>query len=187
MGVSFGRSRIADMSFQVFDRWLHPEWFVTRAFRRHEHQGWRADLRIIEGGHAVLFHAGPICLAEVLSGPETLLPEPGLLFHSHLRHERSTHLRPRGLIEYQCCLEVERVDLEIFRHLSEEMALEDSRQSLLHHFRSTNRLAPPPMSHIHIDARASNLAVQSFHTFPDEFAIVRTQSLFELQPSRSKR
>jgi hypothetical protein len=187
MGVSFGRSRIADLSFQVFNRGLHPEWFATRAFRRVEHPGWLADLRIIEGGHAVVFRSGLICITEVLSGPETALPEPGLLFHSHLRHERSTHLRPGGRIEYQCCLEVERVDLEIFRHLCEEMILDASRDSLVHCFRSTDRLAPPPISHFHIGARASDLAIQSFHTFPEECAIVRTQSLFELKPSLSKR
>ena len=48
MGVSFGRSRVADLSFQVFNRALHPEWFATRAFRRVAHSGWEADLRIIE-------------------------------------------------------------------------------------------------------------------------------------------
>ncbi|HZW30443.1 MAG TPA: DUF2617 family protein [Isosphaeraceae bacterium] len=187
MGVSFGRSRVADLSFQVFNRSLHPEWFATRAFRRVAHAGWEADLRIIEGGHAVVFHAAPIGLTEILSGPETVLPEPGLLFHSHLRRERSTHLRPGGLIEYQSCLEVEHVDLEIFRHLCEEMTVGATREALFHCFRGTNRLAPPPISSLHIDARVSSLAVQSFHTFPDECAIVRTQSLFELRPQLTKR
>lgn len=187
MGVSFGRSRVADLSFQVFNRSLHPDWFATRAFRRVSHSGWEANLRIIEGGHAVVFHSTPIGLTEVLSGPETVLPEPGLLFHSHLRRERSTQLRPGGLIEYQSCLEVERVDLEIFRHLCEEMTVEATHESLFHRFRGTNRLAPPPISYLHIDARVSGLAVQAFHTFPDECAIVRTQSLFELRPQFSKR
>jgi Protein of unknown function DUF2617 len=187
MGVSSGRSRVADLSFQVFHRSLHPEWFTTRAFRRVERQGWGADLRITEGGHAILFRSGPVGLTEILSGPETVLPEPGLLFHCHPRRERSTHLRPGGLIDYQSCVEVERVDLEIFRHLCEEMTLDASRESLFHRFRSTNRLAPPPITHIHIDVRASGLAIQSFHTFPDECAIVRTQSLFELTSSLSKR
>ena len=36
MGVGFGRSRVADLTFQVFNRSLHPEWFATREFRRVE-------------------------------------------------------------------------------------------------------------------------------------------------------
>jgi hypothetical protein len=187
MGVSSGRSRVADLSFQVFHRTLHPEWFTTRASRRIERSGWRADLRIIEGGHAVLFRSDTVGLTEILSGPETALPEPGLLFHCHPRHERSTHLRPGGLIDYQSCIEVERVDIEIFRHLCDEMNLDSSRDTLFHRFRSANRLSPPPITHIHVDVRTASLAIQSFHTFPDECAIVRTQSLFELTSSLSQR
>ena len=187
MGVSSGRSRVADVAFHVFNRGLHPDWFATRLFRRLEQPQWRADLRVIEGGHAVHFQYGSIVVTEVLCGPETLLPEPGLLFHSHLRHERSTSLRPVEALEYQCCLEVERVDLEVFRHLTEEMTVPAARDCLVHRFGTTSRLAPAPISHIHIDARFNDFAIQSFHTFPDECAIVRTQSLFELKASRPRR
>ena len=114
-------------------------------------------------------------------------PEPGLLFHCHLRREGTAHLRPGGEVEYQSCIEVERTDPEIFRHLCEEAALDAARDGLFHRFRSANRLAPAPLSHLHIDAQAGTLAIQSFHTFPDECAIVRTQSLFELKAPHSKR
>ena len=125
-----GESRVADLTFRVFDRTLHPDWFATREFRRIEQLGWEADLRIIDGGHAVVFRSGTIRLAEILSGPETALPEAGLVFHSHLRRERSAVIRPGGGIEYQNCLEVERVDLEIFRHLCEEIRLDGSRHRM---------------------------------------------------------
>ncbi|MHB1560105.1 MAG: DUF2617 family protein [Isosphaeraceae bacterium] len=187
MGVSSGRSRIADLTFHVFRRPLHPDWFGPKAFRRVEHRGWSADLRIIEGGHAVLFRSGPVCLSEILCGPDTVLPEPGLLFHCRLRHERATHLQPGGVIEYQSCMDVERVAPEVFRHLCEEMTLDPSRTGLFHRFRSANRLAPPPISHLHVDAGAASLSIHAFHTFPDECAIVRTQSLFELDRSLAQR
>jgi len=187
MGVSSGRSRVSDVTFQVFNRLLHPDWFSTREFRRVEQLGWEADLRIIEGGHAVVFRSGSIRLTEILSGPETALPEAGLLFQSHLRRERSTILRPGGAIEYQSCLEVEHVDLEIFSHLCDEIRLDGSRNRLFHGFQSANRLAPEPISHILIGARVNDLSIQSFHTFPDECAIVRTQSLFEVKARAKSR
>jgi hypothetical protein len=187
MGVGFGRSSVSELTFQVFNRCMHPDWFATREFRRFAQTGWEADLRIIEGGHSIVFCAGPICLTEILSGPETLLPEPGLLFRSYLRRERSTHLRPGGTIEYQSCLEVERVDVKIFKHLSEEIALDASGEFLCHRFQSSNRLAPQPISHIQVTARVRDLSIQSIHTFPEECAVVRTQSLFELISASSKR
>jgi hypothetical protein len=187
MGVRFGRSRVSEQTFQVFNRTLHPDWFATRDFRRVEQLGWDADLRIIDGGHALVFRSGAIRLTEILSGPETTLPEAGVLFHSHLRHERSTILRPGGTIEYQSCLEVEKVDIEIFRYLCEEIRLDGSRNRLFHSFPSSNRLAPAPISHLLVTSRVSDLSIQSFHTFPDECAIVRTQSLFEVKAPASKR
>jgi len=179
MGVSFGRSRVADLTFQVYTRAIHPEWFAVRQHGRVGQDGWEADVRIIEGGHAVSFRAGQVRVTEVLAGPETHLPDLGLLFHSPIRRERSTTLRPAGALDYQTCFEVERVDPEVFAHLSDEMALDASRGRLFHRFAPANRMAPAPISHIHIEARVRGLLIHAFHTFPDERAIVRTQSLFE--------
>jgi hypothetical protein len=187
MGVSFGRSRVADLAFQIFGRTLHPDWFATRGHRRVTREGWEADIRIIEGGHAILFRSGPHRISEILSGPNTILPEPGLLFHSPVRHERSANLQPGGEVEYQTCFEVERVEPEVFKHLSDEMTLDASRDRLFHQFAPSNRMAPAPISHIWIESRVKGLSIHAFHTFPDEHAIVRTQSLFEPRSAISAR
>ncbi len=92
-----------------------------------------------------------------------------------------------GGIEYQSCLEVEHVDLEIFRHLCEEIRLDGSPHRLFHSFPSSNRLAPAPISQVIVSSRVNDLSIQWFHTFPDECAIVRTQSLFEVKAPASKR
>ncbi len=184
MGVSHSRSRVADLAFQVFSRSVHPDWFAVREHARISFEDWMADIRIIEGGHAVNFRAGAVRLTEILSGPETLLPESGLLFHSPIRHERTTTLRPNSSIEYQTCFEVERVDPEVFAHLSDEMTLDANRGRLFHRFQPVSRLAPAPITHLRFEARVSGLTLHAFHSFPDERAIVRTQSLFE--PKRPK-
>jgi hypothetical protein len=181
MGVSHGQTRVADLAFQVFSRSVHPDWFSVHQFRRVVQGAWEADIRVISGGHAIAFRAGSARLSEVLSGPETLLPEPGLLFRSSIRHERTTTLRPNPLVEYQTCFEVERVDPEVFAHLSDEMALDGSSGCLFHRFAPVNRMAPAPITHIRYEARTRGLCVHAFHSFPEEHAIVRTQSLFEPQ------
>jgi hypothetical protein len=182
MGVSSGRARVADLTFQVFSRAIHPDWFSTKVYRRVSQSRWEADVRIIEGGHAIIFGSGSVRLTEVLAGPETALPERGLLFHSAIRAERSTSLHAGGSVEYQTCFEVERVDPEVFRHLCEEMTADSGPHNLFHRFGTSNRLAPQPLGHVHIEARVRGLSIQSFHSFPDESAIVRSQSLYELVP-----
>jgi hypothetical protein len=180
MGSSLGQSRVADLAFQVFGRTLHPDWFGVKAHRRVAVDGWQADIRIIEGGHAILWRSGEVRLTEVLAGPSTVLPESGLLFHSPIRHERAASLRPGAGIEYQACLEVERIDPEVFAHLCAEMILDASRDRLFHQRADANRMAPSAISHLAFESRARGLLVHAFHSFPAERAIVRTQSLFEI-------
>lgn len=188
MGVGSGRTRIPDLSFEVFGRTLHPDWFGVRAHRRIAHTMWEADLRIIEGGHAILWACGPVRISEVLSGPQTALPEAGLLFHSNVRNERTTSIRPAPGVEYQTCFAVERLDHEVFGHLAAELTLSTRGNALTHRARvGTSRLLPEGLSRIEMEIIPRGLAVQAYHTFPEERAIVRVQSLFEFRPAAPRR
>lgn len=181
MSVSHGRSKVGELSFRVFDRNLHPDWFATRAFRRVTRPEWMADIRIVEGGHAIVWRSGSIRLTEWLAGPDSILPEFGQTFDSPVKQERSARLQPGGGVDYQTCFEVERLDREVFAHLAEELKLDNTQGDLVHQFESTNRLSPSPITRIHIEPRVRGLTVHTFHTFPSELAIVRTQSLFEVR------
>ena len=179
MGVSSGRSAVADLSFQVFGRPMHPDLFASRAFCRVARTGWEADVRIIEGGHAILWSSGQVRLAEVLAGPQFEPPEFGTLYQSRVRCERSTTIRQGASIEYQTCFSVERLDKDVYAHLNQELTLDAAPHDLFHVFGRRHRLLPSPLSRIRIDARGRGLSIAAFHTFPEEQAIVRTQSLFE--------
>jgi len=179
MGVGSGRARVADVAFHVIRGPLHPDWYITHRFLRITQGRWEADFRIIEGGHAIVFVLDSARITEIVAGPETALPEPGHLFQSSIRSERSASLRPAANVEYQSCFSVERVDPEVFRHLCDELMVKNSHLALFHRFGPSNRLAPSPLSRLDIDIRATGLSIQTFHTFPDECAIVRSQSLCE--------
>lgn len=179
MGVSSGRSVVGDLSFQVFGRPIHPDLFTTRAFSRVARTGWEADVRIIDGGHAILWSSGQVRLAEILAGPQFESPDSGVLYQSRVRCERSTTIRQGAAIEYQTCFSVERLDSEVFGHLNQELTLDGSPHDLFYVFGRRQRLLPSPLSRIRIEARARGLSIAAFHTFPEEMAIVRTQSLFE--------
>ncbi len=179
MESSRSQPHVSDLAFQVFSRSIHPDWFEVRAHRRVVQDGWEADVRIVDGGHAITWRYGPIRLTEVLTVASLSLPEAGLLYHSNIRGERSTLLRPGAGIEYQMCFELEQDDPEVFRHTCDEMALDAGRNCLVHSFSSKNRLVPASLTHIRIESRARGLLVHSFHSFPAEKSILRTQSLFD--------
>jgi hypothetical protein len=180
MEVGSGRADVSELIFRVYQRALHPDWFTTRQHGRFEHQAWKADVRIIDGGHTVTWSAGPTRVTEILTGPRTSLPEKGVVFRSPVRHERSALIKPHPSLLYQTCFEAEHLDRQIFAHLCDEVALDGRRQGLFYRAPTANRLVQQPISFIRIESNLRSCSVFAVHTFPDERAIVRSQTLFEL-------
>ena len=180
MGSSLGRSKVADLSFRLFGQAVHPDFFTTWAHRRVAVDAWSADVRIIEGGHAITWRAGPIRLTEILGASAVAWPDADPLLDSPIRHERTASVEPGSGVEYQTSFEVERLDPEVFAHLCDEMTLDNTRDRLFHRSNQADRLAPLAISHVLFESRARGLLIHTFHSFPAELAIIRTQSLFEL-------
>lgn len=182
MGVGSDRTRVADLSFQLFGRTLHPEWFRVRAHKRYAQAGWEADVRIVEGGHLLQWARGPLRMTEILVGPlDEALPETGRLYQSVVKQERTTTQRLSPAVTYHGCFAVERVSPGIFAHLDAELQLEGaSRRGLFHRYGGGHRFESAPLSQLTIEAHPKRLSIHAFHTFPDDQAIVRTQSLFEI-------
>ena len=76
--------------------------------------------------------------------------------------------------------QLEPVDPEVFWTFQEELTLDGMRQGMLHKFQSSGRMALGALSYINVETRTRCLLVQAFHTFPDDYAIVKSQSLFEI-------
>ena len=51
---------------------------------------------------------------------------------------------------------------------------------MLHLFTASGRMALGGLSLIKLETRPRKMLVQTFHTFPDDFAVVKSQSIFEL-------
>jgi hypothetical protein len=173
--------------FRVLQNAVHPDWYATREHRRFQRDEWEADVRIVEGGHVVSWSSRSLRLTEVLVDRSVELPRKGLLYEVCPRQERSAVLQPAEGFEYQTCLESERLGRDVFRHVCEELVLDGDKSGLFHREASTDRLAPAPISRVHVEARARGLTIHTFHTFPQEHAILRTQSLFEVRvPARRR-
>jgi hypothetical protein len=88
-------------------------------------------------------------------------------------------VKPSSGVNYQMSCQVEVLSPEIFLHVQNELLLDGQKRGLIHHFPSHNRLAISPLGWVTVDALKDALTIATFHTFPDEFAIVKTQSLIE--------
>jgi hypothetical protein len=181
MSVDSGQARVSDLTYRVYARALHPEWFETKAFRRLSLAGWQADLRIVQGGHMLVWSAGSASLSEVLCTRGLELPETGLLHRSSVRHERSTSLGLNTRVAYHSCVEAERLEPEVFAHMNDELLLDASRGGLFHRARGTNRMVVPAIRLMKVETNRSYLSIHATHTFPEDLAIVRVESLIDLK------
>ncbi len=174
------RPKVAELAFQLYGRALHPELF--KVFRScHIDRGIHgARLDITSAGHVITWRYKGLTLTEVAAAANHPLPKRRRLINYRLRGERSDRVECRGGVVYQTSFQLETATPEMFWTLQQELAHEGERQGLLHQFDSSGRMALGALSYIHVETRARNMLVQAFHTFPDDYAVVRSQSVFEL-------
>jgi hypothetical protein len=84
-----------------------------------------------------------------------------------------------GGVRYQVSSQLEVLPPEQFLHIHEELAADGARKGLVFHCKTGNRLGLSPLGVIIVTAVPGGLSASAFHTFPDEFALIKTQSLIE--------
>jgi hypothetical protein len=167
-----------DLVFQLYGRPVHPEFFEILARRRIARPDYTLDLWITRTGHVMTWKNRQIVLTEVTSA-ERQLPEWGQLLEHQLRGQRCDMLGGVPGLNYQVSFQVERLSPEQFLTVHYEILADGGKAGLLHAFAGSPRLALSPVATIQIEGRAGGLSLATYHTFPDECAVVKTQSLIE--------
>jgi Protein of unknown function DUF2617 len=178
MGVPFVRPRVGELLFRLYDRPLHPELFDVLLCRTLKRDGYTLSARLTRTGHVLGWTDGRVHLEEVTATPNMELPENGRL----LAHAFDGGQRGRielGGVRYQVSSQLEVLPAEQFMHVHEELALDGAKKGLVFHCKSGNRLGLSPLGMVIVTAVPSGLSATAFHTFPDEFALIKTQSLIE--------
>lgn len=180
MTVGFVRPSVAELSLHVFERSLHPELFDVRAQTVIRQPNYVACSQICESGHVVTFRCGQTTLTEVVAPGIQPLPERKRVLCRRLKGCRDESLNVPSGVNIHMSYQVERLPPEVFLNMHEELLLDCQRAPLSHCFSSQNRLSPAALSFIQADVWPNSLLIHAFHTFPDDCAIVKTQSLYEL-------
>ncbi|REJ95451.1 MAG: DUF2617 family protein [Planctomycetota bacterium] len=178
MKLEFARPDASQLVFQVFERSVHPELFDIYAETHIAAPGFEGVVRICRAGHVVEFRREGRHLTEVVASRDQQLPRRGRCASQLLHGGRDFDCEVNG-IAYCCSAHVEHVDAEVFSELQDELSVDASRALVSYRFPGANRLQPGPVSVIQAEATESCLVLHAFHTFPENRAILRTQSLFE--------
>jgi hypothetical protein len=107
------------------------------------------------------------------------LPQKRRLLSYRLRGEHGGKLACAHGVSYQASFQVEVLAPEIFYHVHDEILADGAKRGLLHNFQPHHRLALAPLGLITAEGRDGCLVINTFHTFPDEYTVVKSQSLIE--------
>jgi hypothetical protein len=84
-----------------------------------------------------------------------------------------------GTVRYQVSSQVELLQPEQYLHVHEDLAADGARKGMVFHCKSGNRLGLSPLGVVIVQTVPRGLSTSAFHTFPDELAVIKTQSLIE--------
>jgi len=172
------RPKIAELVFQLYGRALHPELFEVYGSRDIERGDYSATVNITSAGHVVTWRHQGLTLTEVAAASNHPLPKKRRLMSYRLKGHCSDRIECRGGATYEMKFSLEPVDPDVFWTFQQELSLDSTHQGMLHQFNSSGRMALGALSYIHVESRDRSLLIQAFHTFPDDYAIVKIQSMF---------
>lgn len=174
------RPKVAELAFKVYGRALHPELFEVLQSRKIERNGFEAKVDITSAGHVITWRYDGQIITEVASSASHPLPEKRRLLSHRLVGSLTDSLN-RGSTDYQVSFQLEPADPELFWAFQQQLVQDDQRKGMLHTFDASGRVPMGAISYIHFETRERSLMIQAFHTFPDDCAIVKSQSKFQLR------
>lgn len=173
------RPKVAELAFHVFSRSLHPELYRLHKRRRIERTNYEAQIDITNCGHVITWNAGGMTLCEVATSAHQPLPKRRCILSKPLKGSRTERANCRGGISYRTSFQLERVEPDMFFMVQQQLG-KGPTEGLLHNFDASGRMALGALSYVNIETRQHSMLVQAIHTFPDDYAIVKVESLFSL-------
>ncbi len=183
MALLSARPKISELTFGLYGRSLHPELFQIHSTRRFDRDNFNAQVDITSAGHLIMFKVGGRVFTELATSAHHELPERRRLLAQKLSGEFEDSIECEGGIHFEYQFQLERTTPEFFHSVQKAFELRQEMDGLLYHFESSGRVKMGAISYIYVDTRVHSLRVQAMHTFPDDYAILRTQSLFRIDPA----
>jgi hypothetical protein len=119
-------------------------------------------------------------VTEVNASAFQLLPLQGNLISHPIQRTRN-NLTKIGAIRYLSTIEMEPVSPQLFVAIEQQLDARVECEGLLHRFDSNGRSPIRAISYMHVQSFQNHVLVRAIHTFPDTFAVVKSESRFQIQ------
>lgn len=183
MALLSARPKISELVFGLYGRSLHPELFQIHSSRRLERDHFSARIDITSAGHVIMFKTGQHVFTELATSAHHELPLRRRLLSQKLSSKFEDRIECEGGVQFEYQFHLDRTTPEIFLAMNKAFLDRRDMEGLIHQFESSGRVQLGAISYIYIDTRMHSLRIQAIHTFPDDYAILKTQSLFQIDPA----
>ena len=171
------RTAVSDLRLSVYLRSLHPEFFTIRARQALRGLEFTGEIWLLDPGHVIAFVDGPSAVTEVIAPRRLELPPRGLVRAVDLNGESEEEVEARGILVYRMAYHLDAQDQATYLREAEELLAGARGEAPL--AESPREAARRPFSYAVPDARADGLLVHTWHGFPEERTILKTQTLIE--------
>jgi len=179
MPVEVLRPDVADMVLRTYQRPLHPELFAAERVCSFSVAGQKATVRLGMRGHSLVFSTAQNTFTEIATAKQVDLPEYLKVVHRRLIGYR-THMIDLADVRYHCSYQLEHVPLDVYLQLHREMEADARNATVSLTVPGSTPQSPECISLLNCDVLSEGLVVHAFHTFPENAAVLRIQTLFEL-------
>jgi hypothetical protein len=173
------RPPVSAMALHLYRRPLHPELFETLACREVRRDDYTLTVCITPAGHVLTWRTADLVLTEIMASRGQPLPGRGKVWRHRFHGEQCDAFRASPFISYQMSAQAETLTPNLFARIHEELLADGQKRGLLHLHHPHHRFALSPLGFVTADARLGCLVVNTFHTFPVECTLLKTQTLIE--------
>ncbi len=170
---------VEELTFSLFQRPLHPELFQIYAKKQLGGANYEAEIWVTGCTHVVSVYSEGTFLTEVISSPGQILPRQGLIERFQFRGPRSHKCTLNRSVSYMTAFQVEKMSPNLYRQSHTDLERFARSRGVFVKFPKLQIGGLQPFCYIDFEARQSELHVHTFAAYPDQIAMIKTQSLFD--------
>lgn len=171
---------VEELSLSLFQRPLHPELFNIYADRRIKTDKYEAIIWVTGCTHVISIFTKDICLSEVISPPDQMLPQRGLVERFQFKGPRSHKCTLSKSLSYMTSFQIEKMSANLYRQSHKDLEEFAMNRGIFVKFPGTRAANLQPFCYIDFEARKNELRVHTFSAYPDQMTMIKTQSLFDM-------
>ena len=170
---------ISELTFSLFQRPLHPELFNIYAKRHLKTEGYETTIWVTGCSHLVSVFADKTWLTELIAIPGQTLPKKGLIERFGFKGKKSHKYILSKHLSYLTDFQVEKMSPNLYRQSFTDLEKFSRNRGVFVTFPDSAVAGLQPFTYIDFEARRHELHVHTFHAYPEQITIIKTQSLFD--------